>query len=201
MVDALSQETAVDAVAGLFGMFPLVWSTFAIIVSAGAVSSEAGVVADSILSKAVSRYAYILAKLSSRLITVIGVYLLVVLPPVFVIARNVPGDLTGVGMAWAVVLVSMALVLLTSLAVTLSAIFNRTLVVVVVVWFLWYVAGGIFALLGVDFLSPLLIVDSLPDVIQGDFAVGEELQVLTGFAVLSAVLVAMGVLYFSRKDV
>jgi len=70
---------ASEALANLLATYPLIWSTFAIVVSGGAVSSEAGVVADSILSKAVTRYEYILAKVTSRLITVLGIFLIQVI--------------------------------------------------------------------------------------------------------------------------
>ncbi len=197
---ALSEGNAADALAGLLGTFPVIWSTFAIIVSSGAISSEAGVVADSILSKAVSRYEYILAKLTSRLMTVLGLYLVVILPPVYIISRHAQDGLDGAGVAWAVLLIATTLVLLTSLALTFSALINRTLVVVVVVWFLWYVAGALFALLGVDFLSPLLIVESLPAMMQGDFALADQLRVLVGFASLSSLLVLLASWHFARKD-
>ncbi|MBN1563528.1 MAG: hypothetical protein JXA10_06810, partial [Anaerolineae bacterium] len=56
-----SDSTAADALAGLLGTFPLIWSLFIIVNTSGAVSAESGVVADSILSKSVTRYEYILA--------------------------------------------------------------------------------------------------------------------------------------------
>jgi hypothetical protein len=199
-VAALSEGNAPDTLASLLGTFPVVWSTFAIIVSSGAISSEAGVVADSILSKAVSRYAYLLAKLSSRLITVLGVYLIVTLPPIFIVARQVQDGLAGAGVVWSILRVGMALVLLTSLAVTFSAILGRTLVVVVVVWLLWYVAGALFALLGFEYLSPLLIVDNLPGMLRGDFVVADQVRILIGFGGLSSALVLAATWHFARKD-
>ncbi len=171
---ALGEEPAAEALAGLLATFPLIWSTFAIIVSSGAISSEAGVVADSILSKAVTRYEYVLAKFSARLLTVLGLYLLVVSPPVYIISRNSTEALDRAGTAWGVLLVGMTLVLLVSLTVTLSALFNRTLVAVVVAWFSWYVAGAIFALLGLDYLAPLLLVDRLPAMLRGDYVASEQ---------------------------
>jgi hypothetical protein len=197
---ALGGEPAAEALAGLLATFPLIWSTVVIIVSSGAVSSEAGVVADSILSKAVTRYEYVLAKFSSRLLTVLGLYLLVVLPPVYIISRHSPDTLTRAGVAWGVLLVGMTLVLLTSLAVTLSALFNRTLVAVVVTWFSWYVAGAIFAMLGLDYLAPLLLVDKLPAMLQGDYVASEQWRVLAGFGVPSILFILVAVLHFGRKD-
>lgn len=199
-VNAVTEGLAAETFAGLLATFPLIWSTFAIVVSAGAISSEAGVVADSVLSKAVTRYEYVLAKMTSRLITVLGVYLLVILPSAYVILRNAQDELTGAGVAWALVIVGMTLVLLTSLGVTFSTIFNRTLVAVVAAWFLWYVAGAIFGLVGVEYLSPLLIIDSLPGMVQGDYAVSDQWRILSSFGLLAAMLVLVAVWYFGRKD-
>jgi len=191
---------ASEALANLLATYPLIWSTFAIVVSGGAVSSEAGVVADSILSKAVTRYEYILAKMTSRLITVLGLYLIVVLPSAYIIPRYAQDDLTGVGVAWAILLIGMMLVLLTNLGVTFSTLFNRTLVAVVVVWLLWYAASAIVALLEVEYLSPVSIIEGLPAVLRGDYAVADQQQVLAGFGVPSFVLALVAILYFARKD-
>jgi ABC-2 type transport system permease protein len=192
-------DPASDALAGLLGTYPVIWSTFAIIVSGGAVASEAGVVADSILSKAVTRYDYILAKFASRLITVLGLYLLVTLPATYLMSRAAGHDLTARGVIWAIVLVGLMLVLLTNLAVSCSTLFNRTLVAVVVVWVLWYAAGGIFALLELAHLSPLHVVESLPDMLRGD--TNDTWRTLAGFALPSGALTLLAVAYFARKDV
>jgi hypothetical protein len=186
--------------ASLLATYPLIWSTFAIIVSGGAVSSEAGLVADSILSKSVTRYEYVLAKLSSRLVAVLGVYLLVVLPWSLLVLRQAKGDLWGAGVFWGLVLIGMTLFLLTSLSVALSTLFNRTLVAIVVVWFSWYAASGIFAMLEVDYLSPGHIIENLPATLQGDFVMVEQLKILVGFGLLSGLFIALAVWYFNRKD-
>lgn len=198
--DGLAEGRAAEALAGLLGTFPLIWSTFVIIVSSGAISSEAGVVADSILSKAVTRYEYVLAKITSRLLTVLGLYLLVVLPPVYIILRASQDSLSGSGVAWAVLLVAMMLVLLTSMTVAFSALFNRTLAAIVVSWMLWYVASNVFALLGARYLAPLQIIDGLPDMLQGDYVVAEHLRAVIGLGGLACVFVLVAVFYFGRKD-
>lgn len=200
VLTALTEGNAAQAVADLLGTWPLIWSTFAIVVSAGAISSEAGVVADSVLSKAVSRYAYVLAKLTSRLITVLGIYVVLVLPAVYVISRYTQENLANDGVAWAVFLLGMTLVLLTCLGVAFSTLFNRTLVAVVVVWVLWYAAGFIFALLGVEYLSPLLIIDSLPAMLQGDYKVADQMRIILGFGLPSVGVVLLAMWYFGRKD-
>jgi len=195
------QSSAPDTIAGLLGIFPLVWSTVVIIVSGGAISSESGVVADSILSKAVRRSEYILAKLLSRLGIVIGLFLLMSVPVSYIIAQNATGDVDTTGMIWAFAMVGLMLTVLTSLAVASSTLFNNTLVAVVVVWFAWYIAGAVTGLLQADYLSPLGIVDSLPGLLAGDYNTDELTQTVIGYGVLALSSIVLTTLHFVRKDV
>lgn len=190
-----------ETLAGVLGVFPLVWSTFVIIVSGGAVSSESGVVADSILSKAITRTEYILAKLASRLSIVLGSFLLATVPVAYIIVQNTSEKIDTGGLIWGFVVVGMMLLFLTSLAVAFSALFNRTLVAVVVVWFVWYIAGSVTALLQADYLSPLVIVDSLPFLMIGDYDSGELMRSSIGFLALSTGAIITTLLHFARKDV
>lgn len=191
---------ASESLAGLLGTFPIIWSTFIIIVCSGAVASEAGVIADSILSKSVTRYEYILAKFSGRLILVLGLYSIVAIPGGLLLASNADNDMTNAGAIWGTVSVGMMLLLLTSLSVGLSTLFNRTLVALMVVWFLWYVSSGLFALLQLDFLSPLHIVDTLSATLRGDYDTSDQVQIVGIFGLLSAATIGGAIAYFARKD-
>lgn len=190
-----------EALAVLLGTFPLLWSTIIIVFTAGAVSSESGVVADSILSKAIRRRDYILAKLLARLAVVLGMFALATVPSSLVIIQNAQGDMDTLGFAWAYVMMALMLILITSLAVTFSTLFDRTLVAVMVVWGLWYVAGNLTALFGLDFLSPTAITNNLPALIEGDYDPADVLKPLVGYVGLSALAVTGALLHFTRKDV
>jgi ABC-2 type transport system permease protein len=200
LVSTGPDSSGADALTALLGAFPVIWSTFIIINTSGAVSSEAGVVADSILSKAVTRYDYILAKMAARLMMVIGLYLVITLPAAYLVSRYGQGSLDTGGTAWGITLIGMTLVLLTTLSVAFSTLFNRTLVALIVVWFLWYSAGGIAALFQVNDLSPLHIVDSLPDLLVGNYVAADEWHTLFGFLALSAVVIVVAVVHFAHKD-
>jgi hypothetical protein len=200
VVSSAYEGTAADSLAGLLATFPLIWSIFVIINSAGAVSSEAGVVADSILSKAVTRYDYILAKLASRLLMVIGLYTTIALSGAYLISRYASGPLPRTGTAWGILLIGMTLVLLTTISVALSTLFNRTMVALVVAWALWYAASGITALFKVSYLSPIHIADRLPVILLGQYDAVHPWRILIGFTALSAVVVAGAVIHFAHKD-
>lgn len=156
--------------------------------------------ADSILSKAVTRYDYILAKMTARLMMVIGLYLVITLPAAYLVSRYGQGSLDAGGTAWGIALIGMTLVLLTTLSVAFSTFFNRTLVALIVVWFLWYSAGGIAALFQVNDLSPLHIVDSLPNLLVGNYVAADQWRSLLGFAAVSAGVITLAVVHFAHKD-
>lgn len=191
---------ASEAIAGVLGTFPLIWSTFIIIICSGAVSSEAGVVADSILSKAVTRYHYILAKFGARLVAMLGIYALVAFFATLLISQNAENDLTRSGIIWGVLDAGILIVLLTSLSIGFSTIFNRTLVALVVVWVVWYVSSGLLAIFQLDFLSPLDIVDNLAATLRGEYETSNQLKIMLVFGGLSTLVISTAVTYFARKD-
>jgi hypothetical protein len=197
---AMNEGSASKALSDVLGSYPIIWSTFAIVLSAGAVSSESGVVADSILSKAVTRYEYIVAKLLSRIVIVLGVYLLVALPSAYLANRYGDGELTTRGIVWGIILIGVNMILITSVAVSFSTLFSWTLVAVMGAWFLWYVTGGIFAVLEIQQLSPLHIVERLPDILQGDYTDVNRWRILLIFFAASAVISAISIFHFGRKD-
>lgn len=197
---AMHEGPASEALAGLLSAYPLLWSTVAILISAGAVSSEAGVVADSILSKAVTRYEYILAKMVARLLTVVGLFVSVAIPAAVLIGRVEGSDLARTGVVWSIVLIAAILALITSLAVTFSTLFNRTLVAVVVTWFLWYISNFIFAVLEIEEFSPVHVVEQLPLMLQGDYHAPDLWRTLALFSGTAGAVISLAVQHFARKD-
>jgi hypothetical protein len=191
---------ASEVLAGSLGTFPLVWSTFIIVICSGAVSSESSVVADSILSKAVTRYHYILAKFLSRLVAMLGVYLVIALPSTYLLSENAVNDLSQPGVRWAILSVGMMLLLLTSLSVAFSTVFNRTLVALVVVWVIWYVSSGVLTLFQLDVLSPLIIIDKMVDTLRGNYDSGEQFQIFVAFGLLSVGTITGAIFHFAHKD-
>src|SRR5215471_5678209 len=101
--------------------------TLIIVLTAGSISSERGTMADSVLSRGISRYQYFLGKWHARLATILGTYLVM-----------------GV-MALATVAALLAVVV--SLGVTLSAIVNSTVFGIAILWFALYGSGFALSLL------------------------------------------------------
>jgi hypothetical protein len=69
----------------LLKFYIVIWVSFIIVLTGGTISSELGVVADSVLSRGISRWQYFLGKWTARLTAVLGVYLLVIVPTALVL--------------------------------------------------------------------------------------------------------------------
>lgn len=146
--------------------FLFVWSTFIIVHCAGSVSLEADVVADGILSRACTRTQYIGAKLAARVVVVMGIYAMVAAVSSYAAWRYAGSDVTLATMWTGVGVVGMAVLLLVLLGVAFSVVFNNTIVSVVAVLLLWYVASSVFAFVGAPYLSPASLAQNLPQILK-----------------------------------
>jgi hypothetical protein len=125
---------------------------------------------------------------------------MVVLPAMFIIRQNTETALSTSGMIWSVLNIGLLLALLTSLSVMFSTVFNRTLVAVVVVWFIWYAAGALLSLVGGESLSPARIIENLPATLGGDYQSADQWRTTISFGLLSIGSMLIAVQYFSHKD-
>ena len=146
--------------------FLLVWSIVIIILGAGSVSLESDVISDSILSRPCTRTQFISAKFASRLLVVVSIYLVCSLVAGFAAWRYGANGMTPGTIAVGVGTVGLAVVLLLSLGIMLSVIFNNTVMAVASMMLLWYVASPVFGFLGADYLSPTSLVSNLPRMLK-----------------------------------
>lgn len=157
---------ASTALAAYLSMFLTIWSTVIIVLSAGSVSSEADIVADGILSRACTRTQYIFAKIFARVFLIGGVYLIGSLTAAYAVWRYGLNDVTWTTMLTGIGIVGMALLMLISIGVTFSVIFNNTIISIIGLLVLWYVAGTIFAFAGADYMSPTGLTRNLPQILR-----------------------------------
>src|SRR6516164_1406969 len=115
-----------------------------IVLAGGCISSERGIMADSVLSRGISRYQYFLGKWHARLVTVLGTYLALGLLAMTCGLILFHEDLSLVGGLVALATVAVLLAAVITCGVTVSAIANSTVVGIAVLWLLLY--GGGFAL-------------------------------------------------------
>ncbi|NLC58016.1 MAG: hypothetical protein GX774_14390 [Armatimonadetes bacterium] len=156
--------------AGYLATYLVVWSTVIIVLSAGSVSLEADIIADSILCRACTRTQYLTAKLVSRGLAVLGIFTLFSGAAGYVAWRYASNDTSFAAIATGIAIVGLALLLLVTLGVAFSVLFNNTLIAVIGLLLLWYVAGTLFSAAGAAYLSPASLIGNLPRLLRDSTA-------------------------------
>lgn len=181
--------------------FIFIWSMIIIGITGSAVSSESGELADSLLSKAVKRHEYILAKFCSRVALVFTIYLGISTVLAGLTMRIGVNDIEIYGLSFSILVVALVLIMLTIMGVTFSTIFPNTIVSIVALLVVWYSMTFFFSLIDeIKFLSPSYLIGELPKIIQGNWS-GTEWKIVSGFSLMCIAFLAVSLLYFSSKDV
>lgn len=155
----------------LFPYLVFPWFLVAVVLGVASVSgSQAEALADGFLSRPVTRYEYLLAAWLARVVTVVGAFLVVVIPAVlFAVFANrpVPEDtVTFYGVFGALSVVSLVLSLLVSLGFALGTLFGRPLLSVVVLVFVWVPINLILSTFSLEELSPISLNQAIPTLLR-----------------------------------
>ena len=180
--------------------FIYIWSLVIIGLAASSVSSEAGELADSIMSKSVTRLDYVLAKFASRIAYTLISFCVITAVLVGLALRLDVADYNAIGLASAILLMALMLVMLTALGVGLSVAMPNTVISIVTLLILWYSMTIFFPVVGLGVLSPGSMLGTLPGVIKGAWNVGDW-ETVAGFAAISAASTALSSAYFFMKDI
>jgi ABC-type transport system involved in multi-copper enzyme maturation permease subunit len=175
--------------------------TLIIVLTAGSISGERGTMADSVLSRGISRYQYFLGKWHSRLVVLLGTFLvmgLLALGSSFVLLH---ADLNLGGSLMALVTVAALLAIVISAGVMVSGVFNSTLLGIAVLWIVLYGTGFLLSLLPAHYPSPYQVLNYLPSILRGDYNAYLMGRLIGWSAGFSCVLAIFGMGYFSRRDV
>jgi hypothetical protein len=175
--------------------------TLVVVLTAGSISLERGTLADSVLSRGISRYQYFLGKWHARLAVVIGTFLVMGLIAVIASFFLFHEDLSLAGSLVALVTVSAILAVVISGGVSVSALFNSTLLGIAVLWIALYGTGFVLSLLPIHYSSPYRALSHLPIILRGEYNVYALGQLIGWSALASCVLALVGIGYFSRRDV
>jgi ABC-2 type transport system permease protein len=176
--------------------------TLIIILTAGSITTERGTMADSVLCRGISRHQFFLGKWSARLTTILGTFFvvaaIVLLGSVFLLHDD---NLSLLGSAVALLTVGALLTIIITCGVTISAIFNSTLLSVAVLWLVLYGTGFGLALLPASYPSPDRALQNLPNILRGQFDWTTVGRLLWGAGLISLIIGAVGMFHFSRRDV
>ena len=172
------------------------------LLAVGGIGGERSTVADSVLSRGISRHQYYLAKWHSRLVVVAGTFA-VLAAAVLLTAHHFlfDPDVTAGGGLAAVGFVACALVVVVSCGVAVGALAAGTVVGVTLFWLVLY--GGLVAasLLPDPYPTPEGLLAKLHLVLRGQTdpaGVGTAAAVAAGLSVGAA---AVGMVGFGKKDV
>lgn len=194
-------QSAAGFMAEILQFSLLIGSSLVILLTAGAISSERGILADSILSRGISRYEYFLAKWHSRLLTTLGSYWCIAGGLLLASCFLLQFDLSLVGCLIGLVLVSAVLAMVVSFGVAFSTLCNSTVLAVAVLWMSLYGTGLGLALLGFGQLNPLRLHRLMPLLVQGQFELQPQMELIGWCALISVLAALVGLIHFARRDV
>lgn len=176
-----------------------------VVLAVSAVSAERGTLADSVLSRGISRHQYFLAKWHARLAVVVLTFAVlaaaVLVAGYFLFKADAETDLTLVGGAAAVLAVSAMLAAVVSWGVVIGALSGGTVLGITVFWLLLYGAGFLLTLMPEPWPSPDRELARLKFVLRGQFNEVLLANLVAGSAVLCAAAAAVGLVGFSKRDV
>jgi ABC-2 type transport system permease protein len=176
--------------------------TLIIVLTAGSITSERGTLADSILSRGISRYQYFLGKWHARLATMLGTFFafgLVMLVGSLCLLHD--ENLSLIGCVVALGTVGALLATVITCGVTISAICNSTILGIAILWLVVYGAGFFLSLLPASYPSPDRALQSLPNILHNAYDTQLVNRVVVGALVASGLTALVGMVCFSRRDV
>lgn len=175
--------------------------TLIVVLTAGSISSERGTMADSVLSRGISRHQYFLGKWHARLLVVLGTFLAM---GVVTLAGGCflhHEDLSSSGALVALATVEAVLAVVVTCGVAVSAMANSTVLAITVLWIVLYGTGFALSVLPGRILSVDWALGNLPQILRGNYDLHAQGR-LVGWAALACLVVALvGMVYFSRRDV
>lgn len=202
VVAANEHESASETLAAYITavLAPLSWLAISIL-SASAVNSESHVIADSFLSRSVTRSTYIWAKITSRLCVFLTVYFVVTIPLSYLMTRYAIGDTSTEGIVGGLLMVSTLFVFLATFGIALSTIFRNVQFAIVSVLLVALLSGMALQFLGLNWMSATAVLSELPETFRGETPVWEQVRVLFAFSALAIAMTMTGVWHFRRKDI
>ncbi len=198
-------QSAAAQCGDLFRILLLGSLALVVVLAVSAVGAEKGTVADSVLSRGISRHQYFLAKWHARLAVVVATFALLAIAILaasyFLFKSDAESDLSLVGGLMAVLTVCAIFIAIVSWGVTIGALTNGTVIRITVIWLVLYGAGFMLTLLPEAYPSPDRELARLKYVLMGQYNTGLLTNTIVGSLVLSVTAAAVGVLGFGKRDV
>lgn len=178
------------------------------LIAVSSISSERGTVADSILSRGISRHQYFLAKWHARMIviltTFVGVATGVLLAYHLLFTESATGSSANVtfwGGVAGIMLLTAVLAVVVSWGVTIGALSSGTVIGITLFWIAIFSAMLVLSRLPNEYPNLRWMIDGLRNVLRGSYATSEVTQFVMASAVLATIGALIGLIGFARRDV
>jgi ABC-type transport system involved in multi-copper enzyme maturation permease subunit len=175
--------------------------TLIVVLTVGCISSERGTLADSVLSRGISRYQYFLGKWHARLAAILSTYLVMggasLLAGMFLLHE----DLSWTGSLIALATVAVLLAAVITCGVSVSAMVNSTVMGIAALWILLYGGGFLLSLLPAQYPSPDRALTNLPLILRGYYDLAAIGRLMGWTSAVALVVALVGLVYFARRDV
>jgi ABC-2 type transport system permease protein len=195
-------QPASDLMSDMLSWIALGSVTLIIVLTAGTICSERGTMADSVLSRGISRFQYFLGKWHARVVLILGTFFvmgILILIGSFCLLHG--ETLSFIGTLVALAAASAVLVAVITCGVTVSAVANTTMVSIAVGWLAVNGAAFVLSLLPARFPAPDRVFKSMPDMVHGIYDMHAVLRLAIASLVVSVLAAMAGMVYFSRRDV
>ncbi len=181
-----------------------VWGSVMLIIvlTAGTICSERATMADSVLSRGISRFQFFLGKWHARLVVILGTFVVIAVCALVGAYFLLHGEnLHPLGSLLAVAMVGALLMVVISCGVSISAVTNNPVVSIALLWTVLYGAGFVLSLLPAQVPSPDRVLQNLPNMMRGIYDQRAVGHLIGGAAGVSVVIAMFGMFFFSRRDV
>lgn len=193
-------EVVSEIIGGWLAMYFIASAIIAAIIGAGSTAQDTDVAADTILTRAVTRWDYVNAKLLTRFACVIVVHAAATMPLLFFARRFGLDDATTGGLLMATVVTGMMLLFVTALGVALGTVLRNMIAAVVIIMVVFTLQGFIFDFLNMEFLSSGAVIEMLPEMIRGELGDWEQTRIVLAFGLGAVVLSAAAGYAFDQRE-
>lgn len=191
-----------EAISALLVLFIFFGSVVTLILSSSSISGEINGIADSLLSKSVKRWEYVLSKFVSQVVVVALVYMLIVLLQVGILWKLnfLPEILDYENLFFFIMLVGLVLIFFCSVGVMFSSLFSRTVVSLLPGFIVWFLLVFLFLATGWDFMySPVDIFEHFLPILDGSWDV-EFWKIILFYAGSSVLCFVCSLIWFYQRD-
>lgn len=190
---------AINVLLIFFGCFG---SIITAVVSSSSISGEIGGIADSLLSKSVKRWEYLLSKSLSQITVVCIVYFLILVLMVGILwnFEFLPDDLSYRNLFFIIALVGLVLVFFSSIGVMFSSIFSKTIFSFLAGITVWFLLIFLFVITGWEFLySPIEILQHFTPILENSWDV-EYWKLILFYIGSPFLFLFISLMFFYQRD-